>query len=189
MQLSDARTLALKHMNTSFGGQPSLLDKGWSFEFDNAKSRLGVCKYRYRLISISRRYVEENDVTFVEDTILHEIAHAYAGSAAGHKREWKRWCLITGANPKRAWKGEDIGLKTKDDHKYQCYCTHCNKVIKKYHRYPTMDLSKATHTSRSCGKRGGCILQTPDGKQITQVLKPKQRRRRRYLYQFQFLNS
>lgn len=63
--------------------------------------RLGVCKYRQRVIGISAWHVESGKWEHVRDTLLHEIAHALAGARAKHGPEWKRQCLIVGANPRR----------------------------------------------------------------------------------------
>ncbi len=66
------------------------LDDGWSFGFDNAKRRAGLCDYTKRRISLSRylsaRYNDDTN----HQTLLHEVAHALAGSAAGHGPAWKR---------------------------------------------------------------------------------------------------
>ena len=66
------------------------LDASWSFGFDNAKRRAGLCDYRARRISVSRylaaRYSDDEN----HQTLLHEVAHALAGPQAGHGPQWKR---------------------------------------------------------------------------------------------------
>ncbi|MBN9201052.1 MAG: SprT-like domain-containing protein, partial [Microbacterium chocolatum] len=58
------------------------LDESWTFGFDNAKRRAGLCDYRARRISVSRylaaRYSDDEN----HQTLLHEVAHALAGSQA-----------------------------------------------------------------------------------------------------------
>ncbi len=62
----------------------------WSFSWDSAKRRFGVCRYYKKEIGLSRHYVEHYDLANVHQTILHEIAHALAGADAGHGKDWKR---------------------------------------------------------------------------------------------------
>ncbi|MET0813441.1 MAG: SprT-like domain-containing protein [Microbacterium sp.] len=66
------------------------LDPSWSFAFDNAKRRAGLCDYTRKRISVSRylaaRYEDDDN----HQTLLHEVAHAIAGPAAGHGAAWKR---------------------------------------------------------------------------------------------------
>ncbi len=77
MKLEDAENLALTLMEDNGVGT-------WSFRFDNAKRRCGACFYSRRTITLSRHFVTLNDEAEVRDTILHEIAHAFAGAKAGH---------------------------------------------------------------------------------------------------------
>lgn len=66
------------------------LDETWSFAFDNAKRRAGLCDYTRRRISVSRYLAARQEDDEVHQTLLHEVAHALAGPAAGHGKEWKR---------------------------------------------------------------------------------------------------
>ncbi len=66
------------------------LDDSWSFGFDNAKRRAGQCDYTHRRITVSRYLAARFDDDENHQTLLHEVAHALAGPAAGHGREWKR---------------------------------------------------------------------------------------------------
>ena len=72
----------------------------WSFKFNNSKRMLGVCKEGKRTIELSSAYVRENSVEHVQDTILHEIAHALVGVQNGHNDVWKSMCRRIGASPK-----------------------------------------------------------------------------------------
>jgi SprT protein len=60
----------------------------WSFGFDNAKTRFGQCDHKRHRISLSRHLSVTNSEDDVEQVILHEIAHALAGSKEGHGRAW-----------------------------------------------------------------------------------------------------
>src|SRR6266404_838178 len=62
---------------------------GWTFGFAHTKRRLGVCKYRTKRIEIAEYYARNSSPESVLDTLLHEIAHAIAGSAARHGPVWK----------------------------------------------------------------------------------------------------
>ncbi|TFV84247.1 M48 family peptidase [Microbacterium sp. dk485] len=66
------------------------LDATWSFGFDNAKRRAGLCDYTRRRISVSRYLAARYDDDTNHQTLLHEVAHAVAGPAAGHGPQWKR---------------------------------------------------------------------------------------------------
>lgn len=61
----------------------------WTFGFDLAPVRAGVCKYSKKLITVSVTYCLNATREEVEDTVLHEIAHAIAGYKAGHNGKWR----------------------------------------------------------------------------------------------------
>ena len=96
MNLNDAEDLALTLMEDHGIGNT------WSFAFDGAKRRCGVCNYNTRTISISRHFVQANGEAEVRDTILHEIAHALVGPKAdAHGSAWKLQAMRVGARPER----------------------------------------------------------------------------------------
>lgn len=72
----------------------------WSFGFNGATKKLGVCRYRQKEILLSRKHAVDGTPDQVSDTILHEIAHALAGSGAGHGPAWKAVARRLGATPK-----------------------------------------------------------------------------------------
>lgn len=61
----------------------------WTFAFDHARTRAGACDYAKHRITVSRLIAERSDDDEVHQTLLHEVAHALAGPAAGHGPEWK----------------------------------------------------------------------------------------------------
>ena len=65
------------------------LDESWTFGFDNAKRRAGLCDYERRRISVSRYLTARYDDDTNHQTLLHEVAHAIAGPGAGHGGRWK----------------------------------------------------------------------------------------------------
>ncbi|GAA2986223.1 putative SprT family Zn-dependent metalloprotease [Microbacterium terrae] len=65
------------------------LDASWSFGFDNAKRRAGLCDYTRKRISVSRYLSARYDDDTNHQTLLHEVAHALAGPSAGHGPQWR----------------------------------------------------------------------------------------------------
>ena len=65
------------------------LPSGWSFGFDLAPSRAGVCRYREKRIDLSVSYCLAATRAEIADTILHEIAHAIVGPKHNHDAVWK----------------------------------------------------------------------------------------------------
>lgn len=66
------------------------LDESWTFDFDNAKRRAGLCDYQRRRITVSRYLAARFEDDEIHQTLLHEVAHALAGHTAGHGPAWKR---------------------------------------------------------------------------------------------------
>jgi len=62
---------------------------GWGFEFDNAKTRAGVCRSARKVLGLSRPLTLLHTDDEVRETILHEIAHALVGTEHGHGRVWQ----------------------------------------------------------------------------------------------------
>ena len=120
MNIEDAKVLAYLHMEDH-----GLLDLHWTLSFENCKNSLGRCHYQPKKITLSKWYVELNNEEDVEDTILHEIAHAiswirHGKEGTGHGLLWKKVCREIGANPSRVHKGE---VEHPDNHyKYNDFC-------------------------------------------------------------------
>ncbi len=66
------------------------LDGSWVFAFDTAKTRAGLCDHGRRRISVSRYLAARFDDDEIHQVLLHEVAHALAGSRAGHGERWRR---------------------------------------------------------------------------------------------------
>lgn len=83
------------------------LDPGlWSFGFDNAKRRAGLCNYTDHRITVSRYLAEKFDDDEIHQVLLHEVAHAVAGPTAGHGPVWKRVAAELGYVGGRTHTGE-----------------------------------------------------------------------------------
>ena len=102
MELNDARSLANRLLN-----EHGLSAKGWRFDFDNAR-RLGLCTYSTKTISISRHMAAAASIEDVEQTLLHEVAHALVGSGAGHGPLWKAKAASIGYLGKRTSKNPHV---------------------------------------------------------------------------------
>lgn len=86
----------------------------WSLYFSHGRRLLGKCVYRDQAIFISRHHAVNHQPEQVNDTILHEIAHALAGPKAGHGPEWKAIALRIGAAPEsRAYEKDKAERKRK----------------------------------------------------------------------------
>ncbi len=78
-----ARTLLARHRAAGDLGQ------AWTFGFDLAPSRAGVCRYADRRIDLAVSFALRAPRSEIEDTVLHEIAHAIVGPDHGHDAVWK----------------------------------------------------------------------------------------------------
>ena len=63
-------------------------DTVWSFGFDHAKRRAGLCNYTDKRITVSRHLALRYEDDEIHQVLLHEVAHAVAGPRAGHGRRW-----------------------------------------------------------------------------------------------------
>ena len=79
---------------------------GWTFRFSAARRTIGLCKEKGKIIQLGRHHAANDPREQVTDTILHEIAHALAGAAAGHGPVWRNVAKRVGAAP-RASKASD----------------------------------------------------------------------------------
>ena len=73
----------------------------WKLELDYAKVRAGACHFTEKKISFSRHFLKNADKLDINDTILHEIAHALVGPKHGHDRVWKNMAKKIGCSAKR----------------------------------------------------------------------------------------
>ncbi|HWL02858.1 MAG TPA: SprT-like domain-containing protein [Microbacteriaceae bacterium] len=64
------------------------LDASWTFAFDTAKTRAGLCDHSRRRISVSRYLAVRFEDDAIHQVLLHEVAHALAGPRAGHGARW-----------------------------------------------------------------------------------------------------
>lgn len=81
------------------------LDPSWTFGFDNAKTRAGLCNYTNKRITVSKYLASRYEDDEIHQVLLHEVAHAIAGSGAGHGTRWKRVASDLGYEGKRLHEG------------------------------------------------------------------------------------
>ncbi|MBS43058.1 MAG: sprT domain-containing protein [Nocardioides sp.] len=74
---------------------------GWSVQYDAARRRAGVCRFRDRVIGLSAPLTALHDESEVRDTVLHEIAHALAGPRHGHDEVWREVAQRIGSTGER----------------------------------------------------------------------------------------
>ena len=79
----------------------ALLMRGWTFGFELTGGRAGVCRYVEREINLSVSFCLKATREEISDTVLHEIAHGLAGSAARHGRIWQDVARQIGCSAER----------------------------------------------------------------------------------------
>lgn len=120
MELHKAHQLALLLM-----AQHGIAQQGWTFSFDNASIRFGVCRGARKEISLSRKLTLVNDESAVKDTILHEIAHALVGCRHMHDEVWKAKAREIGCRPEQFY-GEEV---IKSPGSYTAECRSCKRTF------------------------------------------------------------
>lgn len=96
-----AQALMAQHLDTSV----------WSFDFDNAKRRAGLCSYTDQRITISKYLVSIHSFDESRQVMLHEIAHALSGKRAGHGKKWLSTAKAIGYRAER-FSGAEIANAT-----------------------------------------------------------------------------
>jgi predicted SprT family Zn-dependent metalloprotease len=151
-----AKTYTFTIHGTTYNVNP-YLDLDYTFQFDNAKRRLGCCHYTQRMITLSKP-LALNNLDKIEgkltDTILHEIAHAlsyhtFGRRAKGHGDIWQSVAKQIGCNAERCYSSDEID---KVESKYSLTCPTCGRVATR-HRLPKDGIA--------CGK---CCKEYSDGK-------------------------
>ena len=83
----------------------------WSFGFDSAKRRAGLCSYTDQRITISKYLVSIHTFDESRQVMLHEIAHALSGKRAGHSKKWLETAKAIGYRAER-FSGKAIAEQT-----------------------------------------------------------------------------
>lgn len=77
----------------------------WSFGFDHARTRAGLCNFTDHRITVSRHLAAKYEDDEIHQILLHEVAHAMAGPRAGHGSRWKLIAQEIGYDGKRTHDG------------------------------------------------------------------------------------
>jgi predicted SprT family Zn-dependent metalloprotease len=80
-------------------------ERAWSFRFDHARTRAGLCDFTNKRISVSKYLAAKYEDDEIHQVLLHEIAHAMAGPRAGHGPKWKETARELGYDGKRTHDG------------------------------------------------------------------------------------
>jgi predicted SprT family Zn-dependent metalloprotease len=73
----------------------------WTFAFDGAKRRGGACHFARRRITMAAGFATTAAEAEVEDTLLHEIAHALVGRRHHHDAVWQAKAKAIGCTAQR----------------------------------------------------------------------------------------
>lgn len=139
MDLIEAQELAVDAM------QDHGLDD-WRFSFDRAVRRFGECRYDIKMITLSKKLVELNSEDAVRNTLLHEIAHALAGHAAGHGMEWQRIAKSIGSDGKR------LHTAATPPSRYVGVCPNCHHIL---HRNRKPSRGRFVSCASCCNRYNG----------------------------------
>ena len=74
---------------------------GWSFAFDGARRRGGACHFARRQITMAAGFAATAEEAEIEDTLLHEIAHALVGHRHQHDAVWQAKAKSIGCTAQR----------------------------------------------------------------------------------------
>ena len=129
--------------------------EGWSLVIDNkSKRRAGICKFRPKQIGLTLDYALKASPDDLEQTIIHEIAHALLPPGIHHGPAWKAKMRELGKDPERChsctWVEPTAWI----------VCTHCkieitlNKI--QANRNPELNSSGLIHvySCSACKKKG-----------------------------------
>ncbi|MBI5722845.1 MAG: SprT-like domain-containing protein [Planctomycetes bacterium] len=118
MEISQARDLAIDLMD-----RHGLTEGGWRFRFIRSRRILGQCRKERREICLSVFFTALNDEGRIEQTILHEIAHALAGCENGHGPAWKTQAVRLGVRPRSVARNVRM-----PQGRYKAHCPKCGDV-------------------------------------------------------------
>lgn len=73
----------------------------WSFQFDHGSRRAGCCHYTTQVISMSVEFARHASAQDIQETLLHEIAHALVGKFHNHDAVWQAKAREIGSTGRR----------------------------------------------------------------------------------------
>jgi len=78
-----------------------LTQRSWTIKYDHSRARAGMCDSRAKVLSFSRHLIARGSPRDMRETLLHEIAHALAGSQHGHDLTWRSIAQQIGCSGER----------------------------------------------------------------------------------------
>lgn len=136
-----AETLLAKEFTfRTYYGEHTISAKelGYVFKFDNKKRSFGTCYYVKKEIHLSLPLCSENldkIHTNIQNTILHELAHAFCVyvygiiSGRGHDQKWRSIAMQIGCNGKRCFNSDEVNAPKS---KYTLLCDNCGTETRKH---------------------------------------------------------
>jgi predicted SprT family Zn-dependent metalloprotease len=113
----------------------------WKLTLDKAVARAGCTRHGPKTISLSQHFLLVADVTTVEATVLHEIAHALVGPGNGHGPVWQAKIRSLGGSDARCCESF-----SEAPYLLRCPCGHCS--VPRHRQVKTM----LTKTCLKCKK-------------------------------------
>lgn len=113
------------------------------FKWSNGKKTIGYCRsvrvqtsdnthiWVAKSIHLSKLFAQNLSEAEIQDTILHEIAHAKAGHGAGHGAKWRSIARSLGATPKPC-----AAVSYSPEKAWKASCPACGKSGGAQHRAP-----------------------------------------------------
>lgn len=143
MELLEAQKLALTHMNL-YG----LIERGWTFKWLKSRRTIGLCCHSKQFIGLSITYARSYNLDTVQQTVLHEIAHALLGPEHGHDETWRQLSHSIGG---------DTYIRNPFiivAHPYEAECPRCGAT---YTRGKKPSAGRI-YFCRTCGREGGVLV-------------------------------
>jgi SprT protein len=114
--------------------ETGLSDNGWTFAWDTARTRGGICRHGLKKICVSKILTQMNDAEWFRQVLLHEAGHALVGPGKAHGVEWRNTVRRLGGDPARCHTGEVI----REEKKIIAICPRCQAACKTARRKKDM---------------------------------------------------
>lgn len=122
----------------------------WAIGFNNSRSTAGTCNFTRRTIYLSKFFLDIDSEESTLNTIRHEVAHALAGSRAGHGPKWRAIFLELGGNGQTVnYLSDEVRTEFEARAKWKGVCP-----VDPEHVVYRNRLTQSVRTS-ACAKHGG----------------------------------